>query len=78
MSEQIFIKASYAPEDEYLGIMFRQVKSGDTFYTQIEDLRPELQQKFPQLVRGLVVHALPERQCPADAHPTRAGRRGIN
>ena len=49
----VLISASYGEEDQSLGIKFAQVKArGDTLHITIEALRPELQQKFPQLVRG--------------------------
>ncbi len=56
MSGSVLTEVSYGEEDQSLGIKFAQVKApGDTLHITIDALRPELQQKFPQLVRGIVV-----------------------
>ena len=63
------ISASYGEEDQSLGIKFEQVKAyGDTIHIRIDALRPELQQKFPQLVRGPAsLSGSPSDKLPADA-----------
>jgi hypothetical protein len=53
-------RASYGVDDKSLGIQFTQVKSRDaTLHVQITAMKPELQQKFPLLVRpASIPHAL--------------------
>ena len=58
MSGSPLIVVSYGVEDETLGINFAPVKTrGDTLHTIIDGLRQDVQQKFPQLVRGACPHA---------------------
>jgi hypothetical protein len=58
MSGNPLIAVSYGAEDTSLGIKFAQVKArGDTLHIKIDEVRQEVQQKFPQLVRGACPHA---------------------